>query len=89
MKNYFLQLGDAIREGVSGTGEKSAEGVKRAQDFGDIPGYTEEKQTVIDETEVNQAFQPANDIFGGLREAGDWLFDFISNFFGQLFGNLS
>lgn len=89
MREFFLQVGDAIQKGISGVGEKSSEELKKTQEFGDIPGYHEEKQSVIDETEVNQAFEPANDIFDSLREAGDWLFDFISNFFGQIFGNLS
>jgi len=54
----------------------------------DIPGYQEEKQTVVDENQVNQAFEPANDVFNGLREAGDWIINFISDLFNQIFGNL-
>ena len=53
----------------------------------DIPTYKEEKQTVVDENEVNQAFGPANDIFGSLRDAGDWLVDFFTNIITQIFGN--
>ena len=89
MREFFLQVGDAIREGVEGVGQKSSDELKKTQEFGDIPGYKEDKQTVIDETEVNQAFEPANNVFDSLREAGDWLFDFISDFFSQIFGNLS
>lgn len=89
MKEYFLQVGNAIQKGISGVGEKSSEELKKTQEFGDIPGYKEEKQTVIDETEVNQAFEPANNVLDSLREAGDWLFDFITDFFSQLFGNIS
>ena len=88
MKNYFLQIGDTIRESISGTSEKSAEGIKKATDFEDIPGYTEEKQTVVNENQVNQAFEPANNIFDSLREAGDWMVDFFSDLINQIFGNL-
>ena len=61
---------------------------KLAQEFSDIPGYTEEKQTVVDETQVNEAFEPANDAFTGLRDAGDWIINWFSEVFGQLFGNI-
>jgi len=60
----------------------------QAGKFDDIPGYKEEKQTVVNESEVNTAFEPANDAFSGLREAGDWLIQVISDIFNQLFGNL-
>lgn len=55
-----------------------------------VPGFnvTEEQQTMVDETQVNEAFEPASDAFSGLREAGDWLFDLISNFITQVFGNI-
>ena len=55
-----------------------------------VPGFnaTEEEQTIVDETQVNEAFEPASDAFSGLREAGDWLFDVISNFITQVFGNI-
>ena len=54
----------------------------------DIPGYTEEKQTIIDEDAINESFEPATDAFSGFREFTDWLFDSISDFFTQTFGNL-
>jgi len=54
----------------------------------DIPGYTEEKQTIIDEDAINESFEPATDVFSGFREFTDWLFDSISDFFTQTFGNL-
>ena len=53
-----------------------------------MPMYSEEKQTVVNESEVNEAFEPANNLFDSLREAGDWLVDFISDIINQLFGNL-
>ena len=55
-----------------------------------VPGFnsTEGQQTIIDETEVNEAFEPASDAFSGLREVGDWLFGLISNFFADVFGNI-
>lgn len=59
-----------------------------SQEFTDIPGYKEEKQTVVDESEVNEAFEPANDAFAGLREAGDWIVEFFKDLFTQLFGNI-
>jgi hypothetical protein len=60
----------------------------QTQEFKDPPGYKEEKQTMVDETQVNEAFDPINDTFSGLREAGDWLIQTISDLFNQLFGNL-
>ena len=87
MKEYFLQVGDSIREGIAGVGEKSQEEVSKAKDFNDIPGIQEEKQTIVDENQVNQAFEPANDAFSGLRDLGDWLFDFFSDLLSTAFGN--
>ena len=58
------------------------------QEFQDPAIVREEKQTVIDETQVNDAFEPANDVFSGLREAGDWVIQTITDIFNQLFGNL-
>ena len=88
MKEYFLQIGESIQEGISDVGEKSQGAVSKTQEFTDIPGYQEQKQTVVDENQVNEAFAPANDAFSGLREAGDWLIDMISEFFAGIFGNL-
>jgi len=62
--------------------------LQAAGEMKDIPGYQEEKQTVVDENQVNQAFEPANDIFESIREAGDWIIDFISDLINQIFGNL-
>ncbi len=60
----------------------------QAGEMKDIPGYQEEKQTVVDENQFNQAFEPANNVFDGLREAGDWIIDFFSDLINQIFGNL-
>ena len=60
----------------------------QAQEFKDPPGYVEEKQTVIDEEQVNETFEPANDVFSGLRGAGDWVIEFFTDLFSQLFGNV-
>jgi hypothetical protein len=54
----------------------------------DIPGFSEEKQTIVDEGEINEAFEPANNALSGLREAGDWIINWFSEVFGQLFGNI-
>ena len=54
----------------------------------DIPGYTEEKQTIIDEDAINESFEPATDAFSGFREFSNWLIDSIKDLFGQVFGNL-
>jgi len=54
----------------------------------DIPGYSEEKQTIIDEDAINESFEPATDAFAGFREFTDWVFTSISDFFSQTFGNL-
>jgi hypothetical protein len=45
-------------------------------------------QTIINETHVNRTFEPANDAFTSLREGGDWIFEMISNFIDQIFGNI-
>ncbi len=52
----------------------------------DIPGYREEKQTMVDENQVNEAFEPANDAFFELRETGEWVFEFISDSVTQAVG---
>ena len=54
----------------------------------DIPGFTEEKQTIVDEGAINETFEPANDALSGLRDAGDWIINWFSEVFGQLFGNI-
>jgi len=56
--------------------------------FKDIPGYTEEKQTIIDEEAINETFEPATDAFSGFREFSDWLIGSISDLLQQVFGNL-
>ncbi len=54
----------------------------------DIPGFSEEKQTIVDEEAINESFDPANDALSGLREAGDWLIQSITDLINQLFGNI-
>ena len=54
----------------------------------DIPGFSEEKQTVVDEESINESFDPANDALSGLREAGDWVIQSITDLINQLFGNI-
>ena len=56
--------------------------------FKDIPGYTEEKQTIIDEEAINESFEPATDAFSGFREFSSWVIDSIKDLFSQVFGNL-
>jgi len=80
-----LAVGDEIQEGIAGAGEKSVEAINKAQDFSDIPGYTEEKQTLVDEDQINQQFDPANNIMDQLREGGEWLFNMIADFISSLF----
>ena len=54
----------------------------------DIPGYTEEKQTIVDEEAINESFEPATDAFSGFREFSDWVIESVKEFFSQVFGNL-
>ncbi len=54
----------------------------------DIPTIEDKPQEFFDEDQVNEGFEPANDAFSGLRDAGDWLIQTISDIFSQLFGNL-
>ena len=56
----------------------------KVSEFSDVGIYTEDKQTMIDETQINQTFEPANDIFEGIREMGDWIYDFVSDFTNQV-----
>ena len=83
-----MAVGDDIQEGIAGVGEESAKAVGGAKGFEDLPGITDEKQTVVDEDALNQQFDPANDALEGLREGGEWLFNIIAEFFSNLFGNL-
>ncbi len=70
------------------TEHKSADKFVEDGKMTDIPGFTEEKQTIVDEESINESFEPANDALSGLREAGDWLIQTISDIFNQLFGNI-
>ena len=62
--------------------------VLQSGDAADLPGYKEEKQTVVDENQVNEAFEPANDAFSGLRDLGDWVIEFLTELFSGAFGNI-
>ena len=70
------------------TEHKAAETFVENGTMTDIPGFTEEKQTIVDEEAINESFEPANDALSGLREAGDWIINWFSEVFGQLFGNI-
>ena len=54
----------------------------------DIPGYKEEKQTVVDEDAINESLDPVTDGLSGFREFSEWIIDSITNLFQQVFGNL-
>lgn len=58
------------------------------QEFKDPEIEREERQQVFDEGQVNETFEPANDAFSGLRDAGDWVISFFSDLFTQIFGNI-
>ena len=60
----------------------------KPQEFSDIPGIQDEKQTIVDEGQINESFEPANDAFDGLRELGDWIIQTVSELFGSIFGNI-
>ena len=70
------------------TEHKGAETFVENGTMTDIPGFSEEKQTIVDEESINESFEPANDALSGLREAGDWIINWFSEVFGQLFGNI-
>ena len=50
----------------------------------EIPTYHEERETIIDESQVNGVFEPANDFFYDLREAGEWAYYFVSDSITQV-----
>jgi hypothetical protein len=54
----------------------------------DVPSISEEKQTIVDEDQINESFQPANDAFSFLSEIGDWIVDFFTDFFSGIFGTI-
>ena len=54
----------------------------------DVPGIEDKPQEFVDEDQINETFEPANDAFSGLRDAGDWVIDFFKDLFSQLFGNI-
>ena len=56
----------------------------KVSELSDLSINTEDKQTLLDENQVNQAFEPVNDVFEGIREIGDWIFDFASDFTNQV-----
>ncbi len=54
----------------------------------DIPGYVEEKQTVVDEGAINESLDPISDALSGFREFGDWVIASITDMLTSVFGNL-
>jgi len=54
----------------------------------DIPGYVEEKQTVVDEEAINKSLDPVSDALSGFREFGDWVIASITDMLTSVFGNL-
>jgi hypothetical protein len=54
----------------------------------DIPGYVEEKQTVVDEEAINESLDPVTDALSGFREFGDWVIESITDLLSSVFGNL-
>ncbi len=80
-----MAVGDDIQGGIAGAGEEGVEAVTKSKGFEDIPGYTEEKQTIVDEDQINEGFDPANNALDSLREGGEWLFNMIAEFFANLF----
>ena len=80
-----MAIGDDIQEGIAGVGEGANDAVNKNPSFDDIPGITDEKQTVVDEDQINEGFDPANNALDSLREGGEWLFNMIAEFFGNLF----
>ncbi len=54
----------------------------------DIPGYVEEKQTVVDEGAINESLDPVSDALSGFREFGDWVIASITDLLTNVFGNL-
>ena len=56
----------------------------KGSELNNISIFTENRQNLVDESQVNQAFEPANDIFEGIRETGYWIFDFVSDFTNQV-----
>ena len=80
-----MAVGDDIQGGIAGAGEEGVEAVTKSKGFEDIPGYTEEKQTIVDEDQINEGFDPANNALDSLRDGGEWLFNMIAEFFADLF----
>ncbi len=80
-----MAVGDDIQKSIAGAGEESSKVVGGAKGFEDLPGITDEKQTIVDEDQLNEGFNPANDALSGLREGGEWLFNMIAEFFANLF----
>ena len=54
----------------------------------DIPGYVEEKQTIVDEEAINESLDPVTDALSGFREFGDWVIASITDLLTNVFGNL-
>ena len=80
-----MAVGDDIQEGISGAGEEGVEAISESKGFEDIPGYTEEKQTIVVEDQINQQFDPINNFLDQLRDGGEWVFSMIVEFFSNLF----
>ena len=54
----------------------------------DVPSIESEPQQFVNEDEINEGFEPANDAFQGLRDLGDWVIEFFTDFFSGIFGTI-
>ena len=57
-------------------------------EFVDLPTIKDEPQTMVDEEQINESFDPINNALDGFREGGEWLVGMIADFFTQIFGSL-
>jgi hypothetical protein len=54
----------------------------------DIPTIEDKPQEFSDEDQVNESIEQVGDAFSGLRDAGDWVIEFFTDLFSQIFGNI-
>ena len=54
----------------------------------DVPSISQEKQTIVDEDQINESFEPANDAFSALNDLGDWIVEFFTDLLSGVFGTI-
>ncbi len=54
----------------------------------DVPSIESEPQQFVDEDQINEGFEPANDAFSALNDLGEWIVEFFTDLLSGVFGTI-